>query len=64
MQAPLFTDLLNKEMTRQEFLLHLGLLVFVLTGISGLLKTISDPHLAKKTRFTANSGFGAGPYGG
>jgi len=57
-----FTQLLTKEMTRKEFLVHMGLLLFVLTGISGLLKTLSNPHITKNKNIT--SGFGSGPYGG
>ncbi len=58
-----FKKLLEKKLTRKEFLLHLGLLLFAITGISGLLKTLSDPHLV--TRNTkAKNGFGSGSYGG
>jgi len=60
MKIAIFDELLSKEMTRKEFLLHIGLLLFVLTGISGLLKTLSDPYLTSKK---AQKGFGSGPYG-
>ena len=43
-----FSKLLNKKMTRKEFILHIGLLVLALSGIAGLLNTISDPNLINK----------------
>lgn len=62
MQIKIFDELLSKEMTRKEFILHIGLLFFIITGISGLLKTLSNPNLTKKnTKIT--TGFGSGPYG-
>lgn len=60
MQVKAFDQLLSREMTRKEFLAHIGLLFFIITGVSGLLKTLSDPHLTKKKQTT---GFGSGPYG-
>lgn len=60
-----FDELLTKQMTRREFLLHLGLLMLVITGISSLMSTISDPHLVSNHRKPASkvTGFGSGPYG-
>lgn len=49
MKLPVCNELLSKEMTRKEFLLHLGILALAVTGISGLLKTLSDPRLTVKT---------------
>ena len=63
MQIALFEELLAKEMTRKEFLLHLGLLLLTITGITGLLRTVSNPNLLSKHKSVA-SGFGSGPYGG
>jgi hypothetical protein len=62
MKVSLFDELLSKEMTRKEFLLHIGLLLLTLTGISSLLRTISDPHLASRNT-KSSKGFGSGPYG-
>lgn len=56
-----FDQLLTKEMTRKDFLLHLGVLFLVITGISNLLKTLSDPHITKQ--IGSKPGFGSGPYG-
>ena len=57
-----FTQLLSKRLTRKEFLLHLGLLLLALTGISALLNTLSNPNLTDKQPKTARR-FGNGPYG-
>jgi len=66
MQLAQFSSLLSKEMTRREFLVHVGVLLLVITGVSGLLKTLSDPHLSSSNNNSARSraGFGSGPYGG
>ncbi len=61
-----FDELLTKQMTRREFLLHLGLLMLAITGISSLMSTISDPNLVnnnKKQSKLVRGGFGSGPYG-
>jgi len=57
------SQLLSQELTRKQFLLYLGFLVLTLTGISGLLQTLSNPKLNYK-KHTATRGFGSGPYGG
>jgi hypothetical protein len=62
MHVDFFDDLLTKQMTRKEFLMHLGVLLFALTGISAALKTLSDPHLMSRP-IKPNRGFGAGGYG-
>ena len=63
MQVNFFDELLSKEVTRREFLLHVGFLLFVLTGISGLLKRMADPNLTNKVS-RLKSGFGSRSYGG
>lgn len=63
MILPTFTTVLAKEMNRREFLIHIGLLLLVLTGISGLLRTLSNPNLLS-THKQVSSGFGSGAYGG
>ncbi|MCL5407343.1 MAG: hypothetical protein M1429_02525 [Patescibacteria group bacterium] len=55
----LFKELLEKEMDRREFLVHIGALLLAVIGISALLRTLSNPHLLKKT-----NGFGSNSYGG
>jgi hypothetical protein len=54
-----FTTLLQQEMTRKEFLLYIGAVLIALTGLSGLIRTISNPYSAK-----LSPTFGNGPYGG
>lgn len=56
------SQLLTQELTRKEFLLYLGFLALTLTGISGLLQTLSSPKLTYK-KHVATRGFGSGPYG-
>ncbi len=59
-----FSELLSKPMTIKEFLLHLGMVVFAVSGLSSLLKTLADPHIAKNgNRNPTKSGFGGGSYG-
>ena len=62
MNARLFSELLAKEMSRKEFLLHAGILFLAITGITHLLKTISDPNVGRGNA-KMKGGFGAGPYG-
>lgn len=63
MQINLFDDLLVQPMTRKEFLLHLGVLLFAVMGISGLLKTLADPNIVNNHR-KPKQHFGSGSYGG
>lgn len=63
MHLQLFDELLAKQMTRKEFLVHLGILFLAITGISGVLKTLSDPHITSN-RTNVKTGFGGGRYGG
>lgn len=48
-------------MTRKEFILHVGVLLLIVSGISGLLKTISNPNPSASK---LDNSFGNGPYGG
>jgi hypothetical protein len=48
-------------MTRQQFLLTLGLLALTITGVSSTLKKVSKLSTPKPV--VAKSGFGTGPYG-
>lgn len=63
MHIHVFDELLAKQLTRKEFLVHLGVLLFAITGISSVLKTLSDPHVVNK-HLKPNAGFGMGRYGG
>lgn len=75
MKITIFDTLLSTPMTRKEFLMHLGLLVLAISGISALLHTLTDPNLGRtrttrRTRLSnsisaqVSRGFGTGPYGG
>lgn len=60
-----FTKLLATPMTRKQFIVHLGVLLFVLSGINSAVKTISNPQLSLKDKNDKKprSGFGGGSYG-
>lgn len=63
MLRSMFDALLSKAMTRKEFLVHLGLLLLAVSGISSLLITVASPTF--ENHFTKTKyGFGNGPYGG
>lgn len=51
-----FEDLFSQEVDRREFLAYLGATVLAITGVSGLLRTL--------TRSPRSKGYGAGSYGG
>jgi hypothetical protein len=53
-------QLLGKEMSRREFLAHLGAGALTIVGVSGLVKTLVDLGGHKGQ----HSGFGSGSYGG
>lgn len=63
MNSQFFGGIFSKEMTRKEFLTHAGLMILVITGVAGVLKTLSEPDVLN-FRTKASKGFGAGPYGG
>ncbi len=59
-------DLMQKPMTRKEFLKHMGAVTLGLVGVSAFLRNLSQPY--KKTKETvlpkAKNGYGSGrPYG-
>jgi len=53
-----FSELMNKEMDRKEFLLYAGLIFLTVIGISGTVKNLSEIIHGKPQK-----GFGSGPYG-
>ncbi len=53
-----FTELLEKEVDRKEFLLYAGLILLTITGLTGMMKNISTIIHPK-----AQQGFGRGSYG-
>jgi hypothetical protein len=54
-----FTKLLTKDMDRREFLLYIGSVAVALVGISGFIKTLTDPHGKER-----KAGYGGSSYGG
>lgn len=55
-------ELLSKEMSRKEFLQHIGSGMLVLFGISGLMKALlqTQPKINRPT----SAGYGSSAYGG
>jgi hypothetical protein len=51
--------IVSLEMTRKEFLVYLSLAVLAITGISGMLQSLSSLGYKRQEK-----GFGSGPYGG
>ena len=57
MATPVQT-LMAKEVDRKQFLLHVGAAVLTLTGVSGMIKALTEPATGSP------SGYGASSYGG
>ena len=55
----MFEDLLNKKLTRKEFLTYIGAGVMAVTGVAAVIKALTN----KKTEISG-FGYGSGPYGG
>lgn len=51
-------EILQKEMTRQEFLVYVGAVFLTLIGLSSFLKALADPDPKP------NNGYGGSFYGG
>jgi hypothetical protein len=60
-----FTHILNKEMDRREFLVHLGAGFMAIIGISSIVKafTASGSHQTTTSSTTRSSGYGTSAYG-
>lgn len=49
------------KITRREFLVRSALIILTITGVSGLMKSLSNLDLTERPK--AKRGFGVGPYG-
>lgn len=56
-------ELLSKEMSRKEFLQHIGSGMLVLFGISGLMKALLQQQPKTASR-PSSTGYGSSAYGG
>jgi hypothetical protein len=54
-------NLLTAEITRKEFLSYLGIFMLTITGVSGLLRSVTNIKITDQ--FTPKQGYGTGPYG-
>jgi hypothetical protein len=63
MQNPL-TPLLEKEMDRREFLVHIGAGILAFLGISTILKVLGATQETRNSGpAKTTNGYGGGPYG-
>lgn len=53
-------ELFSKEMTRKEFLQHIGAALLIMLGISGLIKAL----LGQQKQPSSTVGYGVSAYGG
>jgi len=60
-----FNRLLNKKITRKEFLSYIGIMFLGIFGISSMIKSILQLNAPKKNRIQSKvkSAFGEGAYG-
>lgn len=60
-------QLLDKKMSRKEFLLHLGAFAVSLTGVAAIMKNLTNPHFVSRqgsgNKAETRRGFGGGSYG-
>jgi hypothetical protein len=59
------TNILNKQMSRRQFVSYIGIIALTLLGIPSLLKSLTDLGTPQKRKVVANSNrrFGTGAYG-
>lgn len=55
-------EIMEKKMTRKQFLISLGAICLTVTGISGIFKNLKDLDI-NGFRDEVGKGFGSGPYG-
>lgn len=59
--------LLDKKMDRKEFLIHIGAAVVAVSGVTAIIKSITDPHGKNKKKpaslKSSGGGYGKSPYG-
>jgi len=58
------SEILDKELTRKQFLIHMGVLLLALTGIPALLKNLVNDLGVQKTPQLEGYGYGASAYSG
>ena len=58
-------ELLQKEMDRKDFLKHVGIAMIAMTGVTALLKSLTQHPLTGQQQHKSQAqGYGAMPYGG
>lgn len=56
-------DILNRPMSRQQFLKQVGLLLLAVVGVTNIINTL-DPKRSAKTSDSAGPAYGASVYAG
>lgn len=59
MNTKMLQELLEKRVSRREFLAYIGAAIVAMTGIHAFLKTLGSREQQK-----SSVGYGGGPYGG
>jgi len=58
-------ELLQKEMDRKDFLKHVGVAMVAMTGVSALVRSLTQHPLAgQQNQVSQMQGYGSMPYGG
>jgi len=63
MEKPL-TAVMQKEMTRQEFLITMGFGIVSIFGFSNIIRLLTGHSAESHLRQSAGIGYGSSPYGG
>ena len=56
-------EIIDREMDRKEFLLYVGALLLVITGVSGMVKTLMPTARDTGAMSHQQAGYGNRPYG-
>lgn len=70
MNSSSWNKLLNKNMNRREFLVHMAVGILTITGISGVIKSLSEldkdanKSNSNSAQRTTSLGYNSGAYGG
>ncbi len=59
MNTKMLQELLEKRLSRREFLTYVGAAIVAMTGVHAFLKTLTSQN-----KQNSSLGYGSGPYGG
>lgn len=61
MDTKILEDLMQRKVSRREFLSYVGAGILAIVGVTSFLKTLG---VNKSTSTNRHTGYGSGPYGG